>query len=136
MIDTEGYRPNVGIILTNQQGQLLWAKRVNQDAWQFPQGGIQRDETPIAAMYRELEEEVGLLPEHVTVVACTRGWLSYRLPKRMIRHNSLPICIGQKQKWFLFSNSFSHFSLENAINFPLYTSIWKKKSSIFWTLKE
>jgi putative (di)nucleoside polyphosphate hydrolase len=103
MIDTEGYRPNVGIILTNQQGQLLWAKRVNQDAWQFPQGGIQRDETPIAAMYRELEEEVGLLPEHVTVVACTRGWLSYRLPKRMIRHNSLPICIGQKQKWFLLA---------------------------------
>lgn len=103
MIDTEGYRPNVGIILTNQQGQLLWAKRVNQDAWQFPQGGIQRDETPLAAMYRELEEEVGLLPEHVMVVACTRGWLRYRLPKRMIRQNSLPICIGQKQKWFLLA---------------------------------
>ncbi len=103
MIDTEGYRPNVGIILTNQQGQVLWAKRVNQNAWQFPQGGIHLDETPIAAMYRELEEEVGLLPEHVTVIACTRGWLRYRLPKRMIRHNSLPICIGQKQKWFLLS---------------------------------
>lgn len=103
MIDTEGYRPNVGIILTNQQGQVLWAKRVNQDAWQFPQGGIHLNETPVEAMYRELEEEIGLLPEHVSVIACTRGWLRYRLPKRMIRQNSLPICIGQKQKWFLLS---------------------------------
>lgn len=60
MIDSDGYRPNVGIILTNRDGKLLWARRIRQDAWQFPQGGIRRRETPEQAMYRELAEEIGL----------------------------------------------------------------------------
>jgi putative (di)nucleoside polyphosphate hydrolase len=101
MIDSDGYRPNVGIILTNNSGQVLWARRIGQDAWQFPQGGIRQHETPVEALYRELKEEVGLNEKDVEILACTRGWLKYRLPKRMIRHNTLPICIGQKQKWFL-----------------------------------
>lgn len=101
MIDSDGYRPNVGIILTNPRGQVLWARRIGQDAWQFPQGGIRAHETPTDALYRELQEEVGLHPDSVEILACTRGWLRYRLPKRMIRYNALPICIGQKQKWFL-----------------------------------
>lgn len=101
MIDSDGYRPNVGIILTNDHGQVLWARRIGQDAWQFPQGGIRQNETPVEAMYRELKEEVGLDAADVEILACTRGWLKYRLPKRMIRHNTLPICVGQKQKWFL-----------------------------------
>ena len=103
MIDAEGYRPNVGIILSNQLGEVLWARRVGQNAWQFPQGGIRYRESPVEAMYRELYEEVGLKPSDVSLVACTRGWLRYRLPRKMIRQNSLPICIGQKQKWFLLS---------------------------------
>ena len=101
MIDSDGFRPNVGIILANQCGQVLWAKRIGQDAWQFPQGGINVDETPEQAMYRELYEEVGLQPEDVRVLACTRGWLRYRLPRRLMRKDSRPLCIGQKQKWFL-----------------------------------
>ena len=101
MIDADGFRPNVGIILANGQGRLLWARRVNQDAWQFPQGGIGAGESPEEALYRELEEEVGLTPDTVNVVACTRGWLRYRLPKRYIRKGQQPLCIGQKQKWFL-----------------------------------
>lgn len=101
MIDSDGFRPNVGIILANDRGQVLWAKRVGQDAWQFPQGGVDVNESPEQAMYRELKEEIGLDPADVDVVACTRGWLRYRLPKRMIRHHSKPLCIGQKQKWFL-----------------------------------
>lgn len=101
MIDSDGFRPNVGIILANGQGQVLWARRLGQDAWQFPQGGIRPYETPIAAMYRELREEIGLSENDVSIVACTRGWLKYQLPRRMIRYNSLPVCIGQKQKWFL-----------------------------------
>ena len=102
MVDKDGFRPNVGIILANSHGQVLWAKRVGWDAWQFPQGGIGQHETPEQALYRELEEEIGLLPEHVEVLACTRGWLRYRLPKHMIRKHLEPLCIGQKQKWFLF----------------------------------
>ncbi len=101
MIDSDGFRPNVGIILANQLGQVLWAKRIGQDAWQFPQGGINGDESPEEAMFRELYEEVGLEPEDVRIVACTRGWLRYRLPRRLVRRDSRPLCIGQKQKWFL-----------------------------------
>ncbi|MEE9342000.1 MAG: RNA pyrophosphohydrolase [Gammaproteobacteria bacterium] len=101
MIDSKGYRPNVGIILTNQEGQLLWARRVQQDAWQFPQGGIRQSESPQDAMYRELEEEIGLQSHHVQVLGSTRGWLRYRLPKKFIRHEQQPVCIGQKQIWFL-----------------------------------
>jgi putative (di)nucleoside polyphosphate hydrolase len=102
VIDSDGFRPNVGIILTNDRGQLLWARRVGgQDAWQFPQGGINPHETPEQALYRELHEEVGLHQADVEVLACTRGWLRYRLPHRLVRHNSLPLCVGQKQKWFL-----------------------------------
>lgn len=101
MIDVDGYRPNVGIIIFNNAGQLLWAKRVGQDAWQFPQGGIQRNEEPEHAAMRELHEEVGLQPEDVELVACTPDWLHYKLPSQYIRHHSQPVCIGQKQRWFL-----------------------------------
>ena len=101
MIDAEGFRPNVGIVLCNSQGRVLWARRIGQDAWQFPQGGIHAHETPMQALYRELEEEIGLLPNQVEVLACTRDWLRYRLPKQLIRPANVPVCIGQKQKWFL-----------------------------------
>ena len=101
MIDSDGFRPNVGILLTNSYGQLLWARRVGgQDAWQFPQGGIKQDEDAETALYRELEEEVGLQPNQVGVLGVTRGWLRYRLPARFVRQQK-PVCIGQKQKWFL-----------------------------------
>ncbi len=102
MVDADGFRPNVGIILSNSRGQVLWARRVGgQDAWQFPQGGIQENETAEEAMFRELNEEVGLKAESVEVLARTRGWLHYRLPKRLRRYNSTPGFKGQKQKWFL-----------------------------------
>ncbi|QTP60006.1 RNA pyrophosphohydrolase [Billgrantia antri] len=101
VIDADGFRPNVGIIIANARGQLLWARRVGQNAWQFPQGGIKSTETPQQALYRELEEEIGLTADDVELLACTRGWLRYRLPRRMVRMNSRPVCIGQKQKWFL-----------------------------------
>ena len=101
VIDSDGYRPNVGIILTNRHGQLLWARRIRQDAWQFPQGGIRAKETPEQAMYRELEEEIGLESSHVEMLGSTRGWLRYRLPERFIRRHQRPVCVGQKQVWFM-----------------------------------
>ena len=93
-------KDNVGIIVANDQGQVLWARRVGQDAWQFPQGGIRANESPKEALYRELEEEIGLLPDHVEIVGKTRGWLRYKLPKRLRRSNNSAF-VGQKQKWFL-----------------------------------
>jgi len=100
LIDNDGFRPNVGIILANERGQVLWAKRVGQDAWQFPQGGIESHEAPEEALYRELREEIGLREDSVEVVGSTKGWLRYRLPKRMLRQNASSF-VGQKQKWFL-----------------------------------
>ena len=79
MIDPDGYRPNVGIVLMRADGQVFWARRVRRDGWQFPQGGMRSDETPAEAMYRELQEETGLLPEHV--VSFTRG-----VSARALRH--------------------------------------------------
>jgi len=102
VIDTDGYRQNVAIIICNKNGQVLWAKRFGQHSWQFPQGGIKEGETPEQAMYRELHEEVGLKSEHVKILACSRSWLRYKLPKRLVRWDSPePVCIGQKQRWFL-----------------------------------
>ena len=103
VIDSEGYRSNVGIVICNRAGQLLWAKRIKQSAWQFPQGGIKRSESLEEALYRELEEEVGLAVVDVSILHQTDDWLHYRLPENYIRHQQDPLCIGQKQKWFLLS---------------------------------
>lgn len=101
MIDDDGYRPNVGIVICNRQGQVLWARRYGQHSWQFPQGGINPGESPEQAMYRELYEEVGLQRKDVRLLASTRNWLRYKLPKRLVRWDTKPVCIGQKQRWFL-----------------------------------
>ena len=104
MVGADGFRPNVGIVVASGQGtgQVLWARRVGgHDAWQFPQGGINEGESPEEALFRELYEEVGLGPDDVSIIGRTKGWLRYRLPRRLRRHNSTPGFVGQKQKWFL-----------------------------------
>ena len=101
MIDPDGFRPNVGIVLMREDGRVFWARRIRRDGWQFPQGGMNSDETPLEAMYRELEEETGLAPAQVEVLGATPGWLRYRLPRRAIRRNDRLVCVGQKQVWFL-----------------------------------
>lgn len=101
MLDREGFRPNVGIILINARNEVFWGKRIGEHSWQFPQGGIKYGETPEQAMYRELHEEVGLLPEHVKIVGRTRDWLRYEVPDKFIRREIRGHYKGQKQIWFL-----------------------------------
>jgi len=101
MLDREGFRPNVGIILLNARNEVFWGKRLREHSWQFPQGGIKFGETPMQAMYRELHEEVGLKPEHVKVVGRTRDWLRYEVPDRFIKREVRGHYRGQKQIWFL-----------------------------------
>ena len=101
MLDRDGFRPNVGIILLNQKNQVFWGKRIRTHSWQFPQGGIDRGETPEQALFRELQEEVGLLSEQVRIVARTRDWLRYEVPDRYIRKDARGHYKGQKQIWFL-----------------------------------
>lgn len=101
MLDREGYRPNVGIIITNQRNEVFWGKRVQEHSWQFPQGGIKPGESPEAAMYRELAEEVGLLPHHVKILGRTRDWLRYDVPGNWVRRQWRGAYRGQKQIWYL-----------------------------------
>ncbi len=101
MLDREGFRPNVGIILLNARNDVFWGKRLREHSWQFPQGGIKFGETPMQAMYRELHEEVGLKPEHVKVIGRTRDWLRYEVPDKFIKREVRGHYRGQKQIWFL-----------------------------------
>ncbi|WP_062871688.1 RNA pyrophosphohydrolase [Paraburkholderia ferrariae] len=101
MLDREGFRPNVGIILLNARNEVFWGKRVREHSWQFPQGGIKYGETPMQAMYRELHEETGLHPEHVKIVGRTRDWLRYEVPDKFIKREVRGHYRGQKQIWFL-----------------------------------
>jgi putative (di)nucleoside polyphosphate hydrolase len=101
MLDKDGFRPNVGIILLNQRNEVFWGKRVRQHSWQFPQGGIKYGESPEQAMFRELYEEIGLKPDHVKIVARTREWLRYEVPEQWIRRDMRGNYRGQKQIWYL-----------------------------------
>ena len=101
MIDRDGYRPNVAIVLVNSRNQVFWGKRVKEHAWQFPQGGIKPGESPEEAMYRELNEETGLAPQHVRILGRTRDWLHYDVPTHWVKREWRGTYKGQKQIWFL-----------------------------------
>ena len=101
MIDRDGYRPNVGIILCNAKNEVFWGKRIREHSWQFPQGGIDKGESPEQAMYRELYEEVGLQSHHVHILGRTKNWLRYEVPSHWIKREWRSSYKGQKQIWFL-----------------------------------
>ncbi|AWD32668.1 RNA pyrophosphohydrolase [Candidatus Kinetoplastibacterium sorsogonicusi] len=101
MLDYEGYRPNVGIILVNSKNKVFWGKRIGEQSWQFPQGGINNGESPIQAMYRELYEEIGLKSKHIKILGRTKNWLRYEVPKCFIKKEWQGYYKGQKQIWFL-----------------------------------
>lgn len=101
LIDPEGFRANVGIVVMRGNGTVFLGRRTGGRGWQFPQGGVRQGEEPEQALYRELHEEVGLLAADVDLVGGTCDWLRYRLPPRYVRRNRRPVCIGQKQRWFL-----------------------------------
>ena len=101
MLDREGFRSNVGIILLNTHNKVWWGKRAREHSWQFPQGGIKSGESPEQAMYRELQEETGLRTEHVEIIGRTKDWLRYEVPEQFIRREIRGHYRGQKQIWFL-----------------------------------
>ncbi|MEM7723486.1 MAG: RNA pyrophosphohydrolase [Pseudomonadota bacterium] len=95
------YRPCVGVVLSNAEGHVFLGQRADMDrpAWQMPQGGIDKGETPLQAGYRELREETGVGPDHVTFVAETEGWIDYDLPLEVIPTRWKGKYRGQTQKW-------------------------------------
>ena len=106
MLDRKGFRLNVGIILASQDNTLFWGQRCDRTGWQFPQGGMRAHESAEEAMYRELYEEVGLLPDDVRIISRTHRWYYYHLPaeRRSAILRKTPDAssfAGQKQRWFL-----------------------------------
>lgn len=99
------YRPNVGVMLINDQGLIFTAQRADRpagtEAWQMPQGGIDKGEDPRSAALRELEEETGVAPDLVEVLAETPDWIRYDLPEDLIGKLWKGKWRGQEQKWFL-----------------------------------
>jgi putative (di)nucleoside polyphosphate hydrolase len=100
VIDRDGFRANVGIVLMHRE-QVFLGRRSGGRGWQFPQGGVRSGESLERALYRELGEEIGIDEAVVDLVGQTERWLRYRLPSRYVRRNQQPVCIGQKQRWFL-----------------------------------
>ncbi len=96
------YRPCVGVLLFNAQGQVFVGQRIDmvQEAWQMPQGGIDPGEDPRDTALRELEEETGVTPDKVEVLAETREWLRYDLPPNLVNRVWRGRYRGQEQKWF------------------------------------
>lgn len=101
VIDRDGFRANVGIVLMHDDGRLFLGRRAGGRGWQFPQGGIQCGEDAEQSLFRELGEEIGLAQQDVQIIASTDRWLRYRLPDRYVRRNAQPMCLGQKQRWYL-----------------------------------
>jgi putative (di)nucleoside polyphosphate hydrolase len=100
VIDPDGFRANVGIILMHG-AQVFLGRRTGGKGWQFPQGGMRSGESLEQALYRELNEEIGVPESAVRLIGQTDRWLRYRLPPRYVRRNQQPLCTGQKQRWFL-----------------------------------
>jgi len=108
------YRKGVGLMMLNRRGKVFVARRIDMpsEAWQMPQGGIDKGETPRAAAMRELEEEIGT--DKAKIVAESKAWLSYDLPAELVPKIWGGQYRGQTQKWFLllFTGTNSDIDIE------------------------
>lgn len=99
------YRPCVGIMLANRQGHVFVGQRIDSkegDAWQMPQGGIDKGEEPLTAAVRELWEETGIRADLVELIAQSPDELFYDLPEELVGKIWKGKWRGQRQMWFLF----------------------------------
>ena len=101
MLDREGFRPNVGIILLNQRNQVFWGKRHPDHSWQFPQGGIKHGESPGAGDVPRAARGSGAAPEHVRSSAARATGCATRCPTTSSAATRAATTSGQKQIWFL-----------------------------------
>ena len=110
------YRPCVGVMLVNGDGQVFVGQRFDSinAAWQMPQGGIDAGEDAEVAAYRELREETGILPDMVQILAQSSDWISYDFPAELAKKLWKGGYRGQKQRWFLmrFSGLDSQINIE------------------------
>ncbi len=117
------YRAGVGIVLLNDRGLVFVGRRSDTPgAWQMPQGGIDRGETPREAAIRELEEETGA--DKAEIVAESRGWLSYDLPPEIAARVWGGRYRGQRQKWFVFRFTGTDDDIDLGAHYPEFDA-WK-----------
>ncbi|MBE20504.1 MAG: RNA pyrophosphohydrolase [Gammaproteobacteria bacterium] len=124
MIEKDIYRPCVAIIIVNKAGQVLWCRRKNQNGWQFPQGGIDGNESPLEAVMRETYEEVGLGKEDIKIIKETDEWYKYDVPKDTRKYFRKQTYKGQKQKWFLAKLISSEKRINLSANRPIEFDKW------------
>ncbi|OUD09817.1 RNA pyrophosphohydrolase [Marivivens niveibacter] len=120
------YRPCVGVMLVNKEGKVFVGQRNDRDtdAWQMPQGGIDKGEEPREAALRELGEEIGVSPDLVTVGGETKGWVAYDLPHDVVPHIWKGRYKGQEQKWFLLRFNGTDDQINIQTEHPEFTA-WK-----------
>jgi putative (di)nucleoside polyphosphate hydrolase len=125
---SDGYRRGVGIMLLNHDDKVFVGRRLETqgEAWQMPQGGIDEDEEPRDAAFRELREEIGT--DKAEIVAESKAWLRYDLPPQL-RKRWNDRWLGQQQKWFVMRFRGTDTDINIATEHPEF-SAWK------WTAVE
>lgn len=118
------YRSGVGIMLLNRSGEVLVARRIDvaDEAWQMPQGGIDENEEPRDAAFRELREEIGT--DKAEIIAESKVWLRYHLPKELLGKEGAKRWRGQRQKWFVMRFTGNDADINLATEHPEF-SAWK-----------
>ena len=103
-LDPNDYRPNVGMMIINNQKKIFVGKRIDHPSnfWQMPQGGIDPQEKPVVAALREMEEEVGIKKNKVQLLNQISDWYYYTIPKDLAQTLWKGRYKGQRQKWFLY----------------------------------
>ena len=123
-----GYRLNVAMIVLNKDNKVLFCKRRNTENWQFPQGGVDENENIESAMFRELNEEVGLEKDNVEIKAVSQNLIYYDIPKNIRSRVLGGKFKGQAQKYFLLKliSGDVDLNIENTPEFDKYSwvSFW------------
>ena len=126
--DTSLYRPAAGIVVFNNEGQAWYGCRKGEKSrykWQFPQGGIDKGESPKEAALRELWEETGLRPKHVEVIGRIKDWLYYDFPPEYVGGKVGKGWVGQKQKWFAVRLKKNSAKFDLKAHLPIEFSKWR-----------
>ena len=102
--NSKDYRPNVGMMIINQKKEIFVGKRIDHPSnfWQMPQGGVDAQEIPSIAAFREMEEEVGIKKNKVDLLTESKDWYYYSIPSDLAKTLWKGKYKGQRQKWFLY----------------------------------